>query len=316
MQDSIRGLSTLERNGYTVGRLKFKSEVNSIPLIQYGMTWSVKGNRVRIQKVSSKLKVNGLKQIPKDAELTSACLCYRNGDYYLHVTCFLLKVEREFETEEALGIDFGIKNQLTLSNGIRVNYQLPKKVEQLERTHRELSRKTFRSSNYLKSKLKLNKQYEHLNNIKKDARNKIVSRLTSTFPCICIQSDVIKGWQKLFGKRVFETSIGEIRRVLQTHTHTLVVVDTFFPSTQLCSVCDNRQSIGLDDRVYTCDCCSSQMDRDLNAAINIRNQGLSQLDVPMDHRDVKPVETIANTLIAYLNSVRGVSASYVCEAGR
>ena len=131
-KDSIRGLATLKRKGHRVGDLKFKSVVNSIPLKQYGNTWKILDkHHVHIQGIKQPLSVKGIVQIPKDAEVASALLVRKHGDCYLHVTTFQTKTvpinehERQEQSEKSIGIDFGIKNQLTLSNGIRINYEVP-----------------------------------------------------------------------------------------------------------------------------------------------------------------------------------------------
>jgi putative transposase len=117
---SIVSLSRLRKNGHRVGALKFKSRIASIPLIQYGVTYRVKGEKyVHVQNMKQPLKVRGLAQVPKEAELTSATLEQRGRDYFVHVTTFQRKVRKKFPMN-ALGVDFGIDKQLTLSNGLDV----------------------------------------------------------------------------------------------------------------------------------------------------------------------------------------------------
>jgi len=81
MLDSINGLAKLKAKGYKVGKLKFKSHLNSIPLKQAGVTYkfSKNKNQVKIQNIKSWYRINGLKQIPKDAEFANATLVKRNG---------------------------------------------------------------------------------------------------------------------------------------------------------------------------------------------------------------------------------------------
>ncbi|MBM5805855.1 MAG: hypothetical protein FJZ49_07345 [Candidatus Verstraetearchaeota archaeon] len=87
-KDNIKGLSTLKKNGYRVGALRFKSRLSSIPPKQYGITYRLYGDRVGVQNVKQPLKVRGVRQIPEGAELASATLEQRDGDYYIHVTTY------------------------------------------------------------------------------------------------------------------------------------------------------------------------------------------------------------------------------------
>lgn len=94
---SMSSLHALERKGRKVGKLKFKSIVNSIPLRQYQGTYDLDlyHNRVRIQRLW--LRVRGLKQIPQDAEIANAVLIRKNGDYYINVTTFSQKEEKDVQ---------------------------------------------------------------------------------------------------------------------------------------------------------------------------------------------------------------------------
>ncbi|MDO9517510.1 MAG: hypothetical protein Q7J10_05595 [Methanosarcinaceae archaeon] len=84
-QDNIRGLAEKKKNGYKIGKLKYKSEYQSIPLKQYGRTYEILNEKyIRIEKIKQKLKVIGLKQIPEGADIANGTLIHRNGDYYLY----------------------------------------------------------------------------------------------------------------------------------------------------------------------------------------------------------------------------------------
>jgi len=316
-KDSIRGLSALRRNGHNVGGLKFKTEINSIPLKQYGNTyWIIDKHHVHIQGIKQPIRVRGIFQIPKDAELASALLIRKHGDYYLHVTTFLTKVvpvntehESQQHSERCIGIDLGIKNQLTLSNGIRINYEVPI-TEEMKTLCRKLSKKQYRSRNWWKTKTKLEKAYYKKSSIKKDIRNKLVHKLTEQFSTICYQDDSIKAWQRIWGRRILSTSLGGITSALECRARTLRRVPRFVPTTKKCSRCNARNETNLSDRIYECVHCDLVIDRDLNAAINIEKEG-----VPMVRRELTPADTLAATLVEYFDSIPYVRASMVVETG-
>ena len=90
MLDSISALSKLKEKGYKIGKLKFKSRINSIPLKQFDTTYRFhpeKPNYVKIQNIKGYFKVNGIKQIPKDSEFANATLIKKNNNFYLSITC-------------------------------------------------------------------------------------------------------------------------------------------------------------------------------------------------------------------------------------
>ena len=316
-KDSIRGLSALRKNGHRVGSIKFKSEVNSIPLKQYGNTyWIIDKHHVHIQAIKQPVRVRGIFQIPKDAEVASALLFRKHGDYYLHVTTFLKKmvpVNTEHETREhpesSLGIDLGIKNQLTLSNGTRINHKVPV-TEQMKRLSRKLSKKEYRSHNWWNTKTKLEKAYDRTTSIKKDIQNRLVQKITEQYGTICYQDDFIKAWQRIWGKRILNTSLGGITSALERKARTPRKVPRFVPTTKKCSRCDARNETDLDDRTYECVHCGLVIDRDLNAAINMEKEG-----APMVRTELTPGDTLASTLVEYFNSIPYVGASMVVETG-
>ena len=313
MKDNIRSLSELKKNGQKVGRLKFKSELNSIPLKQYGNTyWIIDKHYVHIQGIKQKLRARGIFQIPTNAELASAFLIRKHGDYYLHITTYQNIVDSTQTQEQersSIGIDLGIKNQLTLSNGIRINYEVPIS-KQMKKLCRKLSRKQYRSHNWWKTKTRLDKKYDKTTRIKKDIQNKLVHKLKEQFYTICYQDDSIKAWQRIWGRRILNTSLGGITSALRKKAQTPIEIPRFIPTTQKCSRCGARNKTNLSDRIYRCRYCGIVIDRDANAAINTEKEG-----VPTACRELTPADTLATTLVEYFNNIPYVRASMVIETG-
>ncbi len=202
-----------------------------------------------------------------------------------------------------------IKNQLTLSNGIRINYSVPIS-KRIRRLCQNLGRKKYHSRNWWKAKTKLEKAYVDTTNVKNDIRNKFVQELAYQFDTICIQNDPIRAWQRIWGKRILSTSLGRITSALERKAQTLEEVKVFVPTTQECWRCGTGNKTGLNDRIYSCASCWLVIDRDLNAAINIEKRG-----VPTVRRELTPADTLASTLLEYFNSIPYVRASMVIETG-
>jgi len=303
---SLHSLKRAKEKGVRVGKLSFKSEIRSIPLKQYGITYKISGdrNRVKIQGIKKKFRVLGLHQIPRDAELAEAQLVKKPSGYYLHVVCYLTKEEvmgeiKEKRKKEAVGIDLGIKYQLVLSNGEKFSWYVPE-TKRLKKLQRELARKVKGSRNYLKTKHKLQKEWEYIQNKRRDIQNKVISYLKRFSP-IAVQEDSIKSWQEgLFGKQVQNTGIGGITARLK-HLATLIpviFVDRYEPTTQTCSFCGHRQEIELSERTFKCRNCGREIDRDVNSARNILKIAIEKLKgegkllktLPVDCGEVTPVE--------------------------
>ena len=315
--DNIRGLARLKANGRKIGALTFKTQVRAIPLKQYGNTYKILTEKyVRIQGIKQKLRVNGLNQLPEGVEFANGILLQRHGDYYLAITTYQAK-ETKPAPVKTVGIDFGLAKQLTFSNGIAIRYAIPISIStKLRKLHQKLSRQQFRSQNWYTTKIKLEKAYTKVNNIKKDIKNKVIHYIEENYEVVCYQDENLKGWQRLWGRKMLSTAIGGIIRMLEAKVHTPVEVDRFFPSTKTCSRCGSIREIRLDERVYVCPVCGSVMDRDLNSSVNIENEGLKHA-VGMVRTEFTPVETESSTLasLEYLNRIPYVKASSVVDAG-
>ena len=313
--DNIRGLARLKEKGRKIGALKFKSYVNAIPLKQYDNTYKILNeNYIRIQKVKQQLRVNGVSQLPIESEIANATLIQRHGDYYLAITTYQAQTTPVVPAVKTVGIDVGIKTQVTLSDGISIQYSIPFS-KKLRKSHQKLSKCQYRSQNWYKTKLKLDKAYTKVNNVKKDIKNKIVHYLQANYGVVCYQDDNIKGWQRLWGRKILSTAIGGIISTLEDKVQTPIAVDRWFPSTKTCSQCGHIREIGLDERIYVCAVCGNVMDRDFNASVNIEIEGVKQ--VGMVRTDVKPAEIESSTLasLEYLNTIPYVKASSVYETG-
>jgi transposase len=283
-RDNLKALNSAKGNGSKVGRLNFKSEVNSIPLKQYGNTYEIfrGSNKVKIQGFKKKFRILGLHQIPENAEFANAYFVRKPSGFYIHVTCYLPKEQvineiKEKQIDEPIGVDLGVKDQLTLSNGEKIRWQVPE-TKRLKRLQQSLARKKKGSKNYWKVLMKIKREYEYLTNKRKDFLKKAVAFL-KRFKFIAIQDDSIKGWQEgLFGKQVQNSGIGGITarlRNLATLIPEMVkFVPRFEPTTQTCSKCGHRQKISLSQRVFKCEKCGLEIDRDINSALVILKLGL------------------------------------------
>ena len=294
--NSLSALSALKVKGHKVGKLKFKKFIKSIPLKQHTQTFTLfkRSKTIKIQGIKQALKVYGLNQIPEVCEIANANLTKIGKDFYLQITIY---VEKEIINvpDISIGIDFGCETQLTLSNGEKIKFQVPVDTR-VKKFDRDLARKIKGSKNKQKEFLKREKAYHTLVNQKKEVKNKIVNSLVKKYKVICFQDESIAEWkQNGHGKKIQNSALGGIIMALQRKAVTPIVIDKYFPSSQLCSKCGNRHKLELKDRIYVCEKCGLEIDRDVNAAKNIENEGIRISLVPVECREVKLVEQPTDT---------------------
>lgn len=269
---SIKSLSTNKKKGIKVGKLKPKKAVNSIPLKQFNSTYYIdfQRNRIKIQGNKKWFRVFGLTQIKKlqelyNVEISSATLDREDDFIFLRVACWTNE-EKIVPTDTcAVGIDFGIKDSMCFSNGIKLDTKI-KLPNYIRKAHRKLSKAVKDSKNYKKRRTQLRKAYSHYGNAKSDIRNKVVSFLRNNFQIIAIQDENIKGWhQKWFGKQIQQSSIGKLVSGIKSLPET-IVIDRYVPTTKCCYECGTINDIPLEERTYRCSC-GYVNDRDTKSAI-------------------------------------------------
>ena len=261
-----------KNKGLKVGRLQFKSECNEINLKQYGHTHAIKGkNKIRIEKIGI-LVVNGLEQINLDeVEFANAKLIQKPSGFYIHLTVYSKKQPQPGTSKEVLGLDMGIKDQLTFSNGVKVNFYL-EESGQLKGLMRKLSRQAKGSNQYKQTLNRIKRIYEHYNNKKNDIVNKLNSALSQNY-IICFQDELLSQWKRKkskrrfsFGRKVQHGILGRVKDKLKENS-TNIMLENSVPTTQTCPWCGCLTKHSLDKRVYHCNHCGFEnADRDVHSA--------------------------------------------------
>ena len=197
------------------------------------------------------------------------------------------KIETETQVNHnnnTVGVDLGIKTLATLSTGeVFQGAKSYKKAEKrLAKLQRELSRKNKGSSNRVKAVTKLALAHLRVANIRKDTLHKLTTYLSKNHAVIGIEDLNVSGMlaNHKLAKAIADMGFYEFRRQLEykckLYGSQLVVVNQWFPSSKTCSNCScKKESLLLSERIFNCDNCSFQIDRDLNAAINLRNAASS-----------------------------------------
>ena len=272
VKQDVFSLSKAKKKGLKVGRLQYKHECNEINLKQFGNTYRIKSqNKISVQNIGV-LVVNGLEQIDLDeVEFANAKLIQKPSGFYIHLTVYTKKQSQPETYKEVLGLDMGIKDQLTFSNGIKVNFYL-EESEQLKGLMRKLSRQVKGSNQYKQTLTRIKRIYEHQSNKKNDVANKLNSILKSNY-IVCFQDELLNQWKHKkskrrfsFGRKVHHGILGRVKDNLKKNKSN-VMLDSSVPTTQTCPECGCLTKHSLDKRKYHCNHCGFENhDRDIHSA--------------------------------------------------
>ena len=243
IKSSLKALSVSKKNKRKVGALKYKSDYDSINLQQYGVTYKFYNDKyIRLQGIGKSIKIEGAEQFFKLAgiEIANAKLLNMPDGYYLAVTTFKNKGGENKKYKSSIGIDMGIKTSIT----------------------------TKGSSNRYRMRKLLRKEYQKLDNKKRDYANKIVHELLE-HEKVYMQDENLKGWHKgLFGRTVQHSILGLVKSKLIKHER-VIILSKNIPTTKYCPNCGKvNKKITLTERTFECSC-GYKEDRDIHAARNM-----------------------------------------------
>ena len=239
-----------------------------------------------------RIKEKGYIPTTKDGYMIrSGTVSVKAGRFYVSVLVEIPDVNINNNLNEGIGIDLGLKDFAIISNGktyrnINKSAGLKKLEKQLIREQRSLSRKyeslkkgeSTQRANIQKQKLKVQKLHHKMDNIRTDYINKTIAEIVKTKPSyITIEDLNVKGMMKnrCLSKAVASQKFYEFRTRLKAKCDEngieLRVADRFYPSSKTCHHCGSvRKNLKLSDRIYRCEC-GYVADRDLNAALNLKD---------------------------------------------
>ena len=275
------------RKGRKVGFPKFKSKDRATPRFAYttGAFGLIEGDpkALKLPKVGRVHCMEDVSERVGDARVLRMTVSKRAGRWYAALT-----VERDDKPVTkppkggAVGIDLGIKTLATLSDGTVIENPrcLAASERRLKQAQKALSRKTMGSNRRAKARAKVARLHARVANQRLDAMHKLTTWLASTFSHISVEDLNAAGMARnhRLAKAVSDASFGEFRRQLEYKTAKtgarLHVIDRWYPSSKTCSKCGAvKAKLSLSERVFHCDACGLSIDRDLNAAVNIKVAG-------------------------------------------
>lgn len=226
-------------------------------------------------------------RIPEpDWVLKGATVDYKNGKYSVSVLFEYQKDIQPVEPKEALGLDYSSPHFYVDSNGNKANYPRFYRASEakLAKEQRKLSKMKHGSSHYEQQNRKVTHLQSHIANQRKDFQHKLSTEIANRYDVVCVEDlNLHDQAQTLhFGKAVGDNGFGQFRNMLayklMERGKYFVVIDKWFASTKTCRFCGyKKKNLTLKDRTWTCPACGAFHDRDTNAAINIKEEGLRML---------------------------------------
>ena len=292
LQQSLRHLDTAFQNFFKqpkTGFPRFKSKKrnkSSYSTICINGNITISNGYLKLPKIGQ-VRLKQHRAVLNGYRLKSVTVSQTPGGKYYASILFQYEdqvQEKEKEMQRFLGLDFSMHELYRDSNGNEPAYPryYRKAEKKLAREQRRLSKMQKGSNNRSKQRIKVAKLHEKVSNQRKDFLHKQSRQITNAYDCICIEDLDMKAMSRSlnFGKSVSDNGWGMfttfLKYKLEEQGKKLVKVDKFFASSQICSACGykNTKTKNLALRKWDCPQCGIHHDRDVNAAINIRNEGM------------------------------------------
>ena len=248
----------------------------------------IEENKYLILPKFKRVKLKYHREIPKDYKIKSVTLTNSNGNYYVSVLAeFEKEIRKVANKDKVIGLDFSMSELFVSSENQRADYPKYFKMlkEKLKKLQKSLSRKVKFSKNWYKQRSKISKLHEYIKNCRRDFLHKLSKKLSEDYNAVVVENLNMKGMSQAlnFGKSIGDNGWGIFLRMLEYKLMFLgkqfLKIDKWFPSSKTCSKCGNvKEELKLSERSYKCECCGIEIDRDYNAALNIKDIGKLMLE--------------------------------------
>lgn len=242
--------------------------------------------KIYIPKLGT-VNINIYRPLPKLSQIYTATITKDKTNRYYVCICFSIPKnfsEKEIDTDNSIGLDYSAPHFFVDDRGNKIN--MPRfyknEEERLSKLNQELNKHNKGSQNYKKVVYKINKIYTSIKNRRSDFLHKLSTKIVNEYDLICIENlrlqEMVESKYSL-QRSTYENSFAKFVEMLEYKAESkgkcVVKVGRYYPSSKTCHVCGYvNKGLTLDDRKWKCPKCNTILDRDINSAINIRNQGI------------------------------------------
>lgn len=284
---------------YEKHRPRFASRNDNIQSFRNAMPIRrMDGNRYPLSRKLGSVRIRKRDRLRYPIESLSSWTVKRENRTYYLVLLFDVDIQPKTQAEGRIGIDLGVKNLLTLSTGEKIGYgdRLKKLEADVIRQQKILSHRTKGSNRYQKQRLRLEQAYAKLKHYRDDFQHQLSHRLIEENQFIGMETLMVRNMTRKAKKNAEGIRSGQSRKRAMNRSilrdgwsglvdklsykaewygRTLVQVDRFYPSSKLCHDCGHKyKGSRLSEREWVCERCGIPHDRDVNAALNIRDEAL------------------------------------------
>ncbi|MDY0282337.1 MAG: RNA-guided endonuclease TnpB family protein [Salinivirgaceae bacterium] len=278
----------------SIGFPKFKSKHHDKKSYttnnQGGTIRLIDGKTIRLPKLKD-VRIKLHRQLPREAVIKSATISKTStGKYYISVLVeYTADIKPVTPTPETvLGLDYSSKTLFVDSQANNADYPkfYRKAEEKLKKAQRKLSKRQKGSKNREKQRRRVAKLHEKVANQRKDFLHKLSRQIANAYNAVAIEDLNMRGMAQSLNlaKSTNDNGFGMLKTFLAyklaEQGKQLVIIDKWFPSSKMCRFCNNKnKELTLADRTWTCSYCGAELDRDINAALNIKNEGCRMLGI-------------------------------------
>lgn len=268
-----------KKNKKSTGFPKFKSRRNNRQSFCVPQHFMVVNDKIKLPKIGWVEMINHRKISGK---IKSVTIVKEIDQWYASILCEQEeKVNLEINLNSVVGIDLGIKSFAVTSDGEVFNLPCTKKnTKKLKKLQRIHAKKKKDSKNRDKARIKVAKEYRRITRIKTNYINNIVATITKSYDVVSIENLNISGMKKnkKLSGAIQQVPWGQFKNKLKQKAKSYYEVSRWFPSSKTCSGCGwVKKDLTLADRTFNCDSCGLEIDRDVNAAINLKTAATAGL---------------------------------------
>jgi putative transposase len=273
-----------KKGGYP--KFKSKHDNNKSFEVPANTIIDVKNKKISIPKFKKGIKARLHRTIPKKGIIkTSTVSMNPSGQYFISILVEEPLKEKKYKKptmKNSVGVDLGIKDFATLSDGTKIENPkfLKKNLKKLKKEQRRLSKKQKGSNNRNKQRIKVARLHNKISNMRNDFLHKLTTKLVSENQAICLEDLNVKGMIKNhnLAQAIQDVSWSKFNTLLEYKAEwnsvSILRIGRFEPSSKMCSCGVINKDLKLSDRIWTCKDCGATHDRDVLASQNIKTIGL------------------------------------------